>query len=744
MKIIERAVCPKRLSFPRVVSGNPLDPRLKHSGMTIVLIILLLFSAPTLASTASKQPPPLSISASNDIVEGLSDLEQNTAGLNDDERDFIIGYSNYRHGNWKEARDLLCNEDNKLDIVKDHLLFFCAAIENRLENSEVSLKLLGKLAANYPDSVWGSAASVEKAKALIALKRFGEARKILSDKTWDAELLIAKSYMEEESDAAIGYLKTLAIHAAGEAELSELSGLFADAKKRFHVDLKEWLDEPANQMRLAQNFVAHSQWSEAAARLEKILKLKNLDADLKTETKWLLARCLRWTHHYDAAISLMEELLKDPNSRGFRSTLLSTLTTTYTKKNDYAKAISIRKQMLDDALPRSGTAAQMAFKIAFLYMDEGKYDEAIDLWRKALGIRNGKNGHGSTEWYLAWCYYMAGKYNEAISIFNGMIAKGGPKSNIHDRLTYWKARSLLKLGKTDEAKVIFKNVMGKHPNGYYAELAQRRLEDIKCEIGDFATLGCRGKTKEVSLRAPAKQSLGSKGVGNLQGHFGRAIFFDMLGLHEEAAKELRATGISSFEAISELASRNFAHDLTYRIAETRYRNIVKDGSPATSGQARTIWEGAYPRAYAPLITKITEGSDVDPFFVWSIMRNESSFRPGIVSSAGAVGLMQLMPTTAGRLMQSEGLGAADRRELYNPAPNIMLGVSYLKLLSGLFPKNPVAWIASYNAGEEAVSRWIKNGKLNDIEEWIEEIPYDETNLYVKKVLLSYWRYQKLY
>ena len=144
------------------------------------------------------------------------------------------------------------------------------------------------------------------------------------------------------------------------------------------------------------------------------------------------------------------------------------------------------------------------------------------------------------------------------------------------------------------------------------------------------------------------------------------------------------------------------------------------------------------------MAELTAGGDVDPRFVWSIMRNESTFRPEVVSPAGAVGLLQLMPATANNLAHGIGRERLDRRDLFRPAENIALGVAYMKKLSALFPKNPAAWAASYNAGEDSVERWIKNGKLTDIEEWIEEIPYDETNLYVKKVMLSFWKYQRLY
>jgi soluble lytic murein transglycosylase len=126
------------------------------------------------------------------------------------------------------------------------------------------------------------------------------------------------------------------------------------------------------------------------------------------------------------------------------------------------------------------------------------------------------------------------------------------------------------------------------------------------------------------------------------------------------------------------------------------------------------------------------------------MRNESNFRPRVISPAGAVGLLQLMPTTAREAAGASGGKNFERRDLFVPAENIRFGTAYLKKLKGFFPDNPVAIVASYNAGEAAVMRWLSKGNMNDIEEWIEEIPYSETNLYVKRVLASYWNYKRLY
>jgi soluble lytic murein transglycosylase len=381
----------------------------------------------------------------------------------------------------------------------------------------------------------------------------------------------------------------------------------------------------------------------------------------------------------------------------------------------------------------------MAYKIAFLYMDEGKYDEAISRWNQALAAKLGGEQRRNAQWYLAWCHYMSKDYNEALQDINAML-KAGKKSEIHDRLLYWKGRVLEKMGEKVAARDSYSQVISDHPDGYYAELAHRRIKGEKKDVGSFAMVEAKGRA-ESALQADV--NFGDGGSG----HFGRAVIFDRLSLHDEAARELRAAGLAgggdelSRELI--LASRNFAHDAAYSTVAARYRDALK-GSPSDGGLSRVIWESAYPRAYDPLVSRLVRDSSVDPRVIWSIMRNESTFRPEVVSPAGAVGLMQLMPATANRLARESGSGTVDRRALYRPAENIAWGVAYMKKLSNLFPNNPVAWIASYNAGEEAVARWIKNGRLDDIEEWIEEIPYDETNLYVKKVLVSYWNYQRLY
>jgi soluble lytic murein transglycosylase len=128
------------------------------------------------------------------------------------------------------------------------------------------------------------------------------------------------------------------------------------------------------------------------------------------------------------------------------------------------------------------------------------------------------------------------------------------------------------------------------------------------------------------------------------------------------------------------------------------------------------------------------------------MREESTYRPRVRSPTGAVGLMQLMPRTAARIGGQAGVPGAVAH-LEDPGTNIALGTYYLGSLLDRYGGNPVRALAGYNAGEDAVDRWLKEipaelSKEGDV--FVEEIPYLETRNYVKKVMKSYQVYLRLY
>jgi soluble lytic murein transglycosylase-like protein len=133
----------------------------------------------------------------------------------------------------------------------------------------------------------------------------------------------------------------------------------------------------------------------------------------------------------------------------------------------------------------------------------------------------------------------------------------------------------------------------------------------------------------------------------------------------------------------------------------------------------------------------------DPYFIHAIMRQESAFDEAVVSSAGAVGLGQIMPETGRRIARGLGVKKYKKEMLFNPIVNYTFSRAYLKSLILLTGGDLVRVAASYNAGSMAVKRWGK-GRGSDPFLFPELIGYEETRMYVRRVFLNYLHYLELY
>ncbi len=694
-----------------------------------------------------RRQKPAGDTKASEVMDQISELGKIS---NKHERDFLLGYSAMQVGKLKEADALISGAMPGVGVVGDYVLYYRAVIANGGKRFSEAQKFLEELFEKYPSSVLYGQGKLEMGRAKSGLGFYEESIKVLSEykKSADsvgareADIMILSASIEMGDSSAASLARNMILHSGGEASLNEVLPYLDSIKKKFGVNLIQWMDDSSIQYQIASSFCDMSQWDEAAARLEKIISSKKLDEELGIKSKWLLARAYRWLHRYDESIALMNELLSTKGALIHAPGLRSTLAMVYAKKDEYAKAIEIRYQLLEDAPPRSRMAFNIAFQIAYLLMDEGKYDDALPVWNKIINAHVGIKQKAMVEWNIAWCHYMLAQYDQALSELDRLIGTVAKGAKIHDRALYWKGRTLEKMGRTDNSRASYQEVISKYPKGYYAFLARKRLSGQA--KGSFTGDSSREKGKpHLSKWEPSNS--GSLGCSV---HLQKADFFARVGIDENVSRELSAVELKqcpdSMDTILWLARKNSAYNLAIRIARSHFKSAL-DSPPDSSQFARFIWETDYPRAYEKTLFPAASADGVDELLAWSIMKNESAFRPAVISPAGAVGLLQLMPSTANRMARSLGGDSVDRRDLAKPAVNIKLGVRYLAELGKLFPNNPVAVIASYNAGEEAVARWIKNGSANqDIEEWIEEIPYSETNLYVKKVMTSYWNYRELY
>jgi soluble lytic murein transglycosylase len=156
-----------------------------------------------------------------------------------------------------------------------------------------------------------------------------------------------------------------------------------------------------------------------------------------------------------------------------------------------------------------------------------------------------------------------------------------------------------------------------------------------------------------------------------------------------------------------------------------------------------ILKQIYKKDYSQYVEKYSKQYNVDEELVYAVIKAESNFDEGATSRKGACGLMQLLDGTAREVAENSIIEYESAETLYNPEINIQLGIKYFSSLKKQFGCTELA-LAAYNAGSGNVTEWIRNGTLKDDGSNIENIPFKETNLYVRKVLNVYEKYKNLY
>ena len=319
----------------------------------------------------------------------------------------------------------------------------------------------------------------------------------------------------------------------------------------------------------------------------------------------------------------------------------------------------------------------------------------------------------------------------------------------HDagRTLYWRGRLHLDAGRIEEARARFESVLATHPLGWYAILAYSRLRELDVgrarEIAQ-AALDSHGPGPSLPSAHRARWRFAIP-PGLSRPALERATLLARLGLAGPAWRSLRAsTGGEPTDDVLWLSAwlldRAGAPAVSHNILRRQlkaYRRL------APSGNLRKHWEIAYPTPFEALVRENAKGTQIDPFLIWSIMREESGFSPKVESFANAIGLMQLILPTAKRMAKRSDRPVT-RTRLTVPSLNVKLGARYLAHVSarasGLVP----LIAAGYNAGAGAIVRWLKARGELPLDQFVEMIPFREARWYSKRVASSWATYRFLY
>jgi len=367
-------------------------------------------------------------------------------------------------------------------------------------------------------------------------------------------------------------------------------------------------------------------------------------------------------------------------------------------------------------------AASADFLAAFFLYDDGRFAAAQERFRAHLREHPGHRADES-RWYLGWTAYKQGEFAESARALEA-LEKIQPGSQLVPQARYWRARSLQRAGDVAGAAAAFAAVASRWPDDWYGALARQHLDQP-----------ARPRSAAPALQPVSRPKLAGIGGARLA----RAAALYDVGLRDEAGLELDAAlaGVKDRAAVSwaaRLAAASGDPGRAYRLGALRLGGLR--GAP----------ELAYPKAFADVVAAAAQDHDVDAAFIWSIMRQESGFRPKVRSPAAAVGLMQLRGVTAEKLGALLGRPADSAIRLEDPRDNITLGTYYLHRLLARFGGNHALAAAAYNAGPPAVVRWMEDPTRKDLplDEFVESIPFRETRGYVKAVIANLIAYREVH
>jgi soluble lytic murein transglycosylase len=330
-------------------------------------------------------------------------------------------------------------------------------------------------------------------------------------------------------------------------------------------------------------------------------------------------------------------------------------------------------------------------------------------------------------WKAGWWAYRQRDFAETIRIFE-RAAAAFPRSDYRPPWLYWTARAYEQQGPRSKAVERYRLIATDYLNTYYGRLAWKRLERLN----------------EASVTPGVRRQIAAPPAAPPNIDLAKALI--AAGLHRAALNELQYAQRVWGDSAPLQATIALVHN---RMGSLRLGiNAMRRAYPqfmAAGGEdlPREILRVIFPLDYLALIKGNAEAHGVDPFVVAALAAQESTFDARIRSSANAVGLMQIIPPTGRRLAQRIGMKGFTERALENPEINARLGTQYFGDMYKEFGGYHFA-LAGYNAGEHRVRRWNAAAPGLEQDEWIDNIPYFETQNYVKRILGTAEDYRRLY
>ncbi|MEM7009027.1 MAG: transglycosylase SLT domain-containing protein [Thermodesulfobacteriota bacterium] len=617
---------------------------------------------------------------------------------------FKKGYCFVKVGQYQQGVNMLNSVGDGLPELGDYVLYFQGAGYENLGDYANASTYFNKILTQYPDS------GLKKK----TLARLGTIYTQSGDYI-NAERIFRSLYSEETKRS----LKASYLY--GLAEAMEKQGRYQDAMATYR---QIWVEYPetksSGEAKAAATNLSNSQGiafvptqadylqranilfdkSRCSSALNNYNKVSSKSAEVRTN----MGICMVKTKRYNEAENVLKNI-NSPRSLFWRGKLK-------TKLGLDSQASAVYTQ-IHNQFPNSQLAPEGLYNAARLYQINGQTQQAIRTYDILIRSYPRNKYAEDGAWNLGWIYYRKGQYREAHGTFSAFI--DSESSFNASNAKYWRARTLEKQGKLNEANVQYRELAGSTTPTYHTYMAQKKS----------------GYSPAYPNPNPETTALNPKASKRKQ----KAQMLISLGMPEEAQLEIVA-----MEEESRTKEELVVVSLLYSQVEDYYQSI-KVAQGLGLPQANRL---SYPKGYQEYVAPYSKKYGVDELLVYSIIREESRFQKDAVSPADARGLMQMIPPTARTVARQVGINGFSLSMLTIPRINIEMGIFYFKQVLDQFDGDVELALASYNAGPHRAADWKVRFYGLEKDEFIEEVPFRETRNYIRRILRSYGAYKAIY
>lgn len=640
----------------------------------------------------------------------------------------------------ESAARLLGEEPTTPGPLEDWRLWVLADSRAATGDPALGLAALERLLADWPRSaLWPRAVvrAIELAREAGALDRAAKLVELGRSRTLPGDLAEKRERLAWDVAVRSGRAELAASAAARLLTEYPLAANELGVPDQFPL----WRLTRPEQLRRAETLLSRRLASDAAAVLAVVP-----GADRGLDWQLLMARVLTATNRGEEAAKLLAPLSpSDPEDQGRVAWARAQAAFDQAEARPAAKGKNAKAQRA--AAQRAAAQREQMWRRGLAHLDEAAKLGAHELQVKALHQLFAE--HASREhvdsalaalrrlhliapddqlgvpflWQRGWREYRARNYTGAVGFWSELVTDT-PRDRYPRGARYWSARAFEKLGQKDRAEALYAELAAADTTDFYRRHAVKRL-------------GSEARTPAVLAPPPEPWPSDRRLL--------RARYLTDLGLDGLASTELAlADPAADVRAKAALEGIVLARQGRPRPSMDKLRAAFPAlGTPLQASVPGEALELYYPLHYRDAVERWAEARNLPVPLVLGLIRQESAFDLTATSSAGARGLMQLMPGTAREVAGKLGVEFASDK-LYDPDYSLRLGTSYFAQVLAMFDGDVELALAAYNSGPYRLRRLWKEAKHREVDAFIEDLQLEEPKTYVRRILLLSDSYSRLY